>query len=227
MPPAPRRAAAAGVRAPRCSWTTPYSSLTPSGPTSTCTDRAGGRQRATSSRSTLSTPVLRANRTPTRSLRNRRTANASAPADAGSSHWTSSIARSSGRVSASPRSAFSRAMPTACGSGGGPSSSPRTSARESARFCPSGRGASASSSTGWRRSPSAQNVSATSLSAGLASRTRSDCSPANATPSDHRVVFPIPASPSSTSAAAPSETLSTSARIAESSASRPTTPAME
>ncbi len=128
--------------------------------------------RRSSSTRRLSSPARREQSNPTRSDRSRRPANARPPAEAGSSHWTSSIATTTGRSSASARNALRSARPIACGSGGGPSSSSRTSASESARLWPAGRAASASSSTVSRRSPMPENDSAVSLSAGRATRMR-------------------------------------------------------
>ena len=114
---------------------------TSSGPTSTFVHRSVGRERRSSASSELSRPDRRERSTPTCSSRSRRAAYPSAPEEAESSHCTSSTETRSDRASASARSAFSSATPTACGSGVGPSSSSSTSARESARLCPAGRGA--------------------------------------------------------------------------------------
>ncbi len=163
---------------------------------------------------------------PTCSDSSRRAAYASAPAEAASSHCTSSTATSTSRVVASPRKRVEHSDPDRV----------RVRrrafdlleherARECRALCRRAAAPAPPSSTGSRRSPSPENESAVSLSAGCASRTQSPPLSAVSTPTRQSVVFPIPASPSRTSADAPSETPARKALRTASSASRPTTAA--
>ena len=145
-----------------------------------------------------------------------------------SSHWTSIPATTIGPRSASLRSPVSSATPTARASAGAPTASvsSSTSARER-RTAGSREGARGPSRRPSSRSPRPEKLSVVSLSAGRAWRTRCPRASASATPTRQSVVLPIPpASPSSTSADAPSETRDRKPLTDASSASRPTTAVM-
>ena len=140
--------------------------------------------------------------------------------DAGSSHWTSSIATSVGRRSLSS-SARRELQPRPCGSRQGRPSPPRGAAQPRARagVGAPGRAAprrrSARRDRRGRRTPTHARAPkvATTAPAALASR-------AYSTAASHSVDLPMPASPSRTSASASSP--STKARREASSASLPT-----
>ena len=99
----------------------------------------------------------------------------------------------------SPRS-WNTANAIARSSGTDPSTSSSSKAAESARRCGNGNRSSPSGNTGLNRSASAANENAASAPAGRHEKTANPCSRASATAASNSVVFPIPASPSSTSA---------------------------
>ena len=153
----------------------------------------------------------------------RRSANSSAPRDEGSSHWMSSIATRTGFRRESSRRYESTAAAIVCAGGGEPPGSASRSAASRACRCGSGSSGRTSAAVPRNRSARPANGSSSSGLVGRATRTRHEPALASATPSRHSVVFPIPASPASTSAAGP--TCSRPSRndsIALSSGSRPT-----
>ena len=108
-------------------------------------------------------------------------------------------------------------------SGGAPAGSTSNNAISSARRWGGGRPGSVSSSVPASRSLSAANASWLSATAAWQRSTRCPASPAISIPARHSVVLPIPASPSSTSAAGSGAPAARNARRAASSGSRPTT----
>jgi hypothetical protein len=152
--------------------------------------------------------------------RTRRSANASALAEDGSSHWTSSIASETGPSAARTCSALRTATPSVRGSAPSAPSSTR-SATSSARRLGAGSTGSTLSSTSSNRSPRPAWGSPRSASEGRAERTRSPRARAASTPASQSVDFPIPASPSSTSAAGPSAAWSRKPYTEPSSSSLP------
>jgi hypothetical protein len=150
-----------------------------------------------------------------------RSANDSALDEDGSSHWTSSIAITTGsrllRASSAPRT------PTASArrSTGSPEASSTSSATSRARRLGALSIGRTSSRTPSNRSPSPALASPRSASAGRDERTRRPRR-ASSIPASQRVDFPTPGSPSSTSAAGPPSAWSKKARIEASSSSLPT-----
>jgi len=149
----------------------------------------------------------------------RRSTNDSAAALGASSHCQSSIAIST--VPSIPPSSDKQARPTRCGSIGACATSSHIAAA-SARRCGSGRTAS-SSTTGRKRSTSAANDPAVSLSVGRAHNTRVPAPAARVASDTSSAVLPTPASPSMNTASGRSSAPN-SVRSRSSSASRPTIP---
>ena len=174
-----------------------------SGPITSRVRRSASRAVSSSTRDPALAPARRARRKPIGSSRNRLAANARASADGGSSHCTSSIATTSGVSSASARMAPRTPSATARRCNPPRFAPARSSATSRASRCGSGSRPSTASGTSPRRSPSAANGSAISASTGLLVSTCSPRSPASAAPSLQSVVFPIPASPSMSSATGP------------------------
>ena len=165
----------------------------------------------------------RARRSSTGSLRRRRTANESIAADEGSSHWTSSIASVTDVSEVSARSSPRNPNATARSSGSACVPVRRSSASSSAARCGSARASDTSSRAPAARSASPANASRDSPWASAHESTR--CPPARvcSTAIRHSVVFPMPASPSSTSAAGSRSTPpDVTCSIVASSTSRPT-----
>ena len=188
---------------PSCARRRRSSDLMSSGPMTSRVRRSASRAVSSATRDSSLASARRARRKPIGSSRNRLAANARASADGGSSHCASSIARTSGVSSASTRIAPRTPSATArrCNP---PGFAPaRSSATSRASRCGSGSRPSAASGTSPRRSPSTANGSAISASTGLLVSTCSPRSPASAMPSLQSVVFPIPASPSMSSATGP------------------------
>ena len=170
--------------------------------------------------------VRTATQTATDSSVRRRSANSSAEADEGSSHWTSSIATSSARRPARWRSDPSRAAATARESAArGPGSSSKRATR-SARACGGGSAGSTSSSEPSSRSESPANASSPSERPGRVLSTWYPAARPSSTTCRQTVVLPIPGSPSmrstrgseSLSARKPATTASSSSRPTISSA---------
>ena len=155
-----------------------------------------GRRAAASARLATSKPI--------RSCRRRRATNASTLSDSGSSHWTSSIPMSSGR--SRERAARTPKVATATPRRAGCSSSGSLSSRATSRARRCGPGSSATASLKWSvsRSPSAAYAISVSDSMGRQARTRYMRIEPAVSPASHSTVFPIPASPSSSSAIGPS-----------------------
>ena len=154
----------------------------------------------------------------------RRRANASAAVDDGSNHCTSSTATSSGCASASSSSALRTATPSARGSSESCVSS-RRRATSSARRRGGASAGSTSSKALSKRSPRPASAKFRSASAGRLERTRNPRSRARSRPSSQIVDFPIPASPSRTSARGASTGLaSRNPRMSSTSSSRPIIP---
>ncbi len=159
---------------------------------------------------------------PTGSSRNLRSANWRRRREGASIHWRSSIARRVGCCRAVVRRPSRAATDTARGSAGRSSGSCRSRATERAFRCGSGSDDSTSSTTPSRRSPSPADDSRESGSSGRAERMRNPLARATMIPADHKVVLPMPASPSMTQATGPVAILSRKPAIEASSASRPT-----
>jgi len=172
--------------------------------------------------STVASGVRRASTRPTGSATSRRMAKVNASSLARSTHCVSSMATNNRPGAASSRSTSATARPTRPGSGdrGAGSAKPRATSR--ARRRGSGRPASTATTGGWSNSP-VSTANAISRSAGLARHTIS-LSPrarARSTAHDHKVVFPIPATPSIRMT--PGRSASSHDPMASRSASRPTT----
>jgi hypothetical protein len=165
-------------------------------------------------------PGRRVSKTATGSSTARRSATESAIAEAVSTHWASSTATRRGSSRARALSVASRATATARGPTGAPRVSSRSSAPASGCRCGGGR-PRICSWTSASRSPTVANDSSRSASAGRATSTRNPYWRACSTPADQSVVLPIPASPSSTSAAAPEPLRARNSSIRASSSSRP------
>src|SRR4051794_29574671 len=141
--------------------------------------------------------------------------------DGASSHWTSSTAITTGRRWAAWRRTPSAPPAIARTSEASPSA--RSSAASSARRWGAGRlGSASSTSSPASRSPRPEKASCASAEAGRQRRTRQPSTAAERSASSHRVVLPIPASPSRTSADGPSRRARNSASAAR-SRSRPIT----
>ena len=201
MPDAPRRAAAAGATTPRWAWTTWWSARRSSGPTSTLATPPRDERRS-SSTSELSSPGATREQDTDVLGRSRRAAYASAPADAASSHCTSSTRRA-GPVAASARERVQQRDANSVRVRRRPSSSSRTSARDERRSLPAGRGERLVEH-GVEQVAEAGEAERVSLSAGSACSTQSP-RPPHPRPRTPERRLPHPASPSSTSADAPSE----------------------
>ncbi len=155
----------------------------------------------------------------TGSSSNLRRTNSRARADGRSSHWRSSIAIVNGRERASSLKAVNDANATARGSGSKPSRCSRRSATSRACSCGAGNSAATTSRTPSRRSRRPANASRTSALPGRATSTVRSRSRDIRTPSRHRLVLPIPGSPSISSARATPESKKRS--ISASSPRRP------
>src|SRR5581483_4514325 len=158
----------------------------------------------------------------TGSSSSRRSANSNAASDSGSSHWTSSIARTSSPSCARRRMTASTALATVLGAGAFPSSSCRSSATSSARRCGGVNASYVSAGTSASASPSAANESCASALAGLATRVVAPASRARRTNASQTVVLPMPGAPTIASPAKPPRR-DKNAAPRSSSASRPTT----
>jgi hypothetical protein len=152
----------------------------------------------------------------------RRNANSSPVRDAGSSHCMSSIPITTSPLAATCRKSVRSAVPTVRRSGGRPAARARRSATSSACCCGSGSAPNASGAIAETRSESAANDSFASTSVGRATSASAPPSCARRMTSSHMVVFPMPGSPTITSAAKPASA-ARNASAAASSVSRPTT----
>ena len=144
----------------------------PSGPTVSSANAPGWNASASPSGSGSSASPLKVARTPIGSSPMRRTANESTRADAGSSHWTSSIASSNGASVARARKAATSARGKVSRSGRAsePGSVPRAAAR--AWRCGSTSSSAISAKTGSRRSETAPSGIGISASAHRDTSTR-------------------------------------------------------
>src|SRR5262245_31721493 len=195
-------------------WTAP----TLSGSTWT---RSGGTADSSSDSSTPSSSRL-ASRSRTLLSSSRLSPKARAAADEGSSHWTSSTPTTTGSRSLSAARTSRTATESALWSTGSSGDSSSSSATSRARRRGGARPARTSSRTPSNRSPSPACGRPRSASEGRVVRTRRPCAAAYSTPASQSVDFPMPGSPSSTSAVAPASSRSTNARTAASSSSLPT-----
>lgn len=162
-------------------------------------------------------------RSETGSSRSRPSADASAPADGLSVHWTSSMPMSRGRVLASARMAPSTAAETMRLSTSDASPSLSRSATSSERRCGSGSVEGSSPGSLARRSPRTEKDRSDSDSAGWQERmVMSARDVARAMASCQINVFPIPASPVIMAAVGPFPTSSRNLASAASSRRRPT-----
>ena len=170
----------------------------------------------------VSASPLKVARTPIGSSPIRRTANERTRADAGSSHWTSSIASSNGASAARARKAATspRGKVSRSGRAPGPVSVPSAAAR--ARRWGSTSSSEISANTGSRRSETAPSEIGISASAHLDTSTRLPSRSAAATASRHRIVLPMPGSPRMRSAADLSRTRPAKATKRACSLPRPT-----
>ena len=216
-----RRRAARGNDVPRAWTTTSCSAWASSAPIATCSTSTSARP--SPSGGSASGADRWARRTLSGASLSRRNANASARADAPSSHWTSSIARSVGPHRATSLSTDRNAAPTARSSGGVPSASSRSNATRSAVNCGVGSAGPTSSRTSATMSASPVKARPASASTGRVTSTRNPCLRAASSAAAHTVVLPMPASPWSTSTAVAPRPRSTNCATARSSASRPTT----
>ena len=170
--------------------------LASSPPSWTCVMRSLERRPGASERSSA---FARAEmRTATVSLRSRRNANSSTARDDVSSQWTSSRATSTGCSRASSRRTLRKPAATRAVVDRLPAR--RGGAASSARRCGRGRPGNTSAAHGSRRSERDACDSSAPAATGCADRTKYE-SAAATTALRQSVVFPIPASPSSTRAA--------------------------
>jgi hypothetical protein len=153
-------------------------------------------------------------------LSNRLSAKERARADGMSVHCTSSMAIRTGPSAVSERSTPSTARETARASGRERVGGPRRSAASSAPRWRAGSSSSVPSRAGARRSPRTLKESFLSISDALDSSAR-NVRRESRSPSCQSLVFPIPASPSSTNARGPDRSSSMNRAMAASSCSRP------
>ena len=179
------------------------SAPTLSGPTASRRTRSSSSA-CSSSLGPSPSPSRRASSTSMESDSIRRSANASTVDEAGSSHWTSSTAITSCPLSPRSCSTSRTATASARWSTMPPDPSSSRSACSSARRLGGASAGRTSASEPSRRSASPRPAKPRSASAGRDVRSRYPRSRACSTPAAHSVDLPIPASPSSTSAEAPS-----------------------
>ena len=164
-----RRSVARGNDVPRDRTTTSCIASASSAPIATCSTSTSARP--SPSGGSASGADRWARRIPRGVSLTRRNANASARADAPSSHWTSSIARSVGPRWATSLSTDRNAAPTARSSGGAPSASSRSSAMRSAFSCGAGSPRATSSRTSATMSASPVKARPASASTGRVTST--------------------------------------------------------
>ena len=165
-------------------------------------------------------PPRAARRAPTGQLSRRRTANPSTPMELSSAHCTSSTATRIGD-SAARRRIGRGSRPRECAD---PRPGPRDrpgAVRRRALAAAARVVASTPGETVEKRSPKTPSDRCASDLAGLDDRMRKPCSSAAARPVSQRAVFPIPGSPSRTSAANPPAARTSIASTATSSSPRP------
>ncbi len=197
---------------------------TDNGPAVRTCSRPPGNQSRTLTAALGGSPVTAVASRPARSVVSRRCAYSRTAAEARSSHGRSSTPTIAGASSARARITPRKATATARWSGGSGPGSARSSATSSARRCGPGSPLKAASATGSSRSPSAEKLSAASAWTGRQVSTCQPRSRAWSIPADHSVVLPMPASPSTSSAAGRSAASSRNRPIRASSAARPCMP---
>ena len=203
LPPDARRSASRrgrGSCSPRRRASNAPSSVADSAPTST--RRTSSQSTSPKGSSARLPPVRIATSKRTGSEPIRRSANVSAATVGRSNHWTSSTTSTRFPDAASNRSSSSTARERACESTTAPDP-PRTSAASIAYRCAPGSSARKSLLTVASRSARPTYGSSASPAAGRAANTRKPAAAARPRAARTIVVLPIPASPSSTSAAGP------------------------
>ena len=192
-----------------------------SGPRAMRSDRSGDSARSTP-RVTGPLPSDRkATTSPTGSDRSRRTANVSAAAVGRSSHWASSTTSRTRPVRDRSRRRVRKAVETAPWSSGASGSS-RSRATARARRCGAGIVSAVSSYASSSRSRSPAKDSLDSCSPGPQRSTAMDRFLAASTSTSTKVLFPMPATPSMTSARGHAWASETNRSAHSSSPSRPT-----